>query len=486
MTADDVPAGLHPGSQQGEVVRTFYQHSSASRVNTDAVIVEALRAEYPQLHITVVPVIDCDVVAFASSGGAGVAPIDEEKDRLWWKHYTPPPSRLSGKPGRVQSEVIFGKFLLDWSNKEYVVYIVDGRDGGSAYPIVKNQYILSPSEAATDALVLAAGSWTNELHDEIWVFDGGRWRKNAELWDSVQKARWEDVILDHEMKKAIVGDVSTFFDARDTYERLRVPWKRGVIYYGPPGNGKTISIKAMMHTLYNRKDPVQTLYVRTLSSFAGPEYSLGLIFNLARRVAPCLLVFEDLDSIVTDNVRSYFLNEVDGIRKNDGIFMVGSTNHLDRLDPGISKRPSRFDRKYLFPNPDEKERTAYLKFWQTKLADNKDLGFPDEICPATARITDGFSFAYLQEVMVASLLAIARADDPDETPPSDALLLQLLLEKGTDRLVEEVKELVPSLHSVNGGGDDLDKYPLWRQIKKQVKLLRDEIDDSDEAARRRH
>lgn len=60
------------------------------------------------------------------------------------------------------------------------------------------------------------------------------------------------------------------------------------------------------------------------------------IFNKARQFAPCYLVFEDLDSIVSDQVRSYFLNEVDGLKSNDGIFMIGSTNHLDRLDPGIS------------------------------------------------------------------------------------------------------------------------------------------------------
>lgn len=43
---------------------------------------------------------------------------------------------------------------------------------------------------------------------------------------------------------------------------------------------------------------------------------------------------------MSDDVRSYFLNEVDGLQSNDGIFMVGSTNHLDRLDPGISVRAS--------------------------------------------------------------------------------------------------------------------------------------------------
>jgi SpoVK/Ycf46/Vps4 family AAA+-type ATPase len=208
-----------------------------------------------------------------------------------------------------------------------------------------------------------------------------------------------------------------------------------------------------MHALYERKAPIPTLYVRSLSSFGGPEYSINSIFSLARRTAPCYLVFEDLDSIVQDNVRSYFLNEVDGIKRNDGILMLGSTNHLDRLDPGISKRPSRFDRKYLFPNPNEPQRVAYAQYWQKKLESNKDVDFPDALCGAIASITDGFSFAYIQEAMVASLLAIAARSGSDH--------------KGEDG---------------SSGDDDLDKLVLWREIKKQVKILRDEIGDEDDQA----
>lgn len=70
--------------------------------------------------------------------------------------------------------------------------------------------------------------------------------------------------------------------------------------------------------------------------FNGPEEAIKEIFSKARQVAPCYLVFEDLDSIVSDETRSYFLNEVDGINDNEGIFMIGSTNHLELLDPGIS------------------------------------------------------------------------------------------------------------------------------------------------------
>lgn len=313
-----------PERPRNAVSRRYFEHSSADRVNTDAVIVEAIRAEYPELHLTVIPSRGCDILAFARAGRAGIAPIDNEKDRLSWNLYVPPASRLNGK-GVVANSVVFGKYLVDWKNKEFVVYVVNGRDGTQAYPTVVNQYILSSSVEATNSLIVEAGSWGNTLHGEVWVFDGGFWEKNAELYNAVQRASWDDVILDENMKKTIRDDVENFFDSRDTYERLKVPWKRGIIYYGPPGNGKTISVKALMHTLYGRDDPVPTLYVKTLSSFAGPEYSINQIFQLARRTAPCLLVFEDLDSIVTDQVRSYFLNAVDGIQKNDGVLMVSHT-----------------------------------------------------------------------------------------------------------------------------------------------------------------
>ncbi len=82
-----------------------------------------------------------------------------------------------------------------------------------------------------------------------------------------------------------------------------------------------------MKSLSTRQDPLPTLYVKSLVSYGGPEYSIRQIFLKARAEAPCLLVFEDLDSLVTDQVRSYFLNEVDGLERNDGILMIGSTNH---------------------------------------------------------------------------------------------------------------------------------------------------------------
>lgn len=244
--------------RNNQVSREYFKHSSAKRINTEAVIVDQLRSEYPELHLTVVTAFNCDVIAWASAGFAGIAPIDSEKDRQRRSQYIPPATRLGGSQGYLAESIKFGKFLLDWKGKEYIVYVVDGRDG--TYPMSElNQYILSPSVESTNRLLVEAGHWNNELHNEIWVFDQGMWQKSAELYESIRDASWDDVILDKSMKDAIISDVDNFFDSRDTFERLNVPWKRGIIYYGPPGNGKTISIKAMMSSLYKRKDAIPTV-----------------------------------------------------------------------------------------------------------------------------------------------------------------------------------------------------------------------------------
>jgi SpoVK/Ycf46/Vps4 family AAA+-type ATPase len=118
-----------------------------------------------------------------------------------------------------------------------------------------------------------------------------------------------------------------------------------------------------MHDVSRRTSPeIDCLYVKSFNSWMGPEYGIRQIFQKARQQAPCLLIFEDIDSLVNPGVRSYFLNEVDGLESNHGILMIGSTNHLERLDPGIAKRPSRFDRKYLFDNPSKEERELYAEY----------------------------------------------------------------------------------------------------------------------------
>ena len=199
-----------------------------------------------------------------------------------------------------------------------------------------------------------------------------------------------------------------------------------------------------MHSLFEKYGyKVPSLYVKS----APTTYHIRMVFVQARIMAPCLLIFEDIDTIVTPATRSYFFNEVDGLENNDGLFMVASTNHLDQLDPGLSSRPSRFDRKYLFPLPSEQERVLYCEYWREKLKSKPGIKFPKKLSRAIAGITEDFSFAYLKEAFVATLLVIAGRRSED---------------------------------GARGGGDDeggdLDDYELWREMKKQVKQLRDDMD----------
>ncbi len=503
-----------------KVAGSFFTHNSAHRVNTDAYIYDQIHARHPDLTLTVVPEFNANLCAYASAnpGIASVRPVNGEDSptatsdstsdpgeaqhewpsSLKWTLYVPPASRIPGSSGsgHIAQETFYDSFIYTYKSFQFFVYLVDGRDGTDSYPQIRNQYILSASQAPVYAMVKDVGDWSSTLHGEIWVFNQGYWQKDSSLYLAIQKSRWEDVILPTDLKHDLMDVSARFFSdkTRETYHRLRVPWKRGIIFYGPPGNGKTISIKATMHTLYSLSTPVPTLYVKSLASFVGPEYSINQIFEKARSNAPCYLVFEDLDSLVTPQVRSFFLNAVDGVSENEGILMVGSTNHLEQLDEGISKRPSRFDRKYEFGLPDQDMRRRYCEFWQGKLsADSKarstnkevegdndqgEIDFPDVLVDKIANITGGFSFAYMQEAFVSTLLIIAgRAEEGDAT--------YSILARTAEADVEDVREgfevvdlgdsKLVQVQSDNDKKDPLDKYVLWKEMKVQVALLKKEI-----------
>lgn len=360
-------------------------------------LLASLRAEYPEHVVTYAHLPTLPLLAFAAEGHA-TATLDIETDSVLRLRIWQQPIRR-GATGQLAESRIFSKYSYQWGREDYIVYVV---------PAYYAQFVLKkrgPGESqlshsvATDTLLAKVGQYYHKERKGIYVYDRG-WRLDAALYEQVQKATWDKVILDPKMKKELTRISGRFFDSKDVYEDLGVPWKRGLIFYGPPGNGKTISVKALMHTLADRKDAVPTLYVKAAASI----YDLGQVFFLARQMSPCLLVLEDIDTIVTATTRSYFFNEVDGIENNDGILMLASTNHIDQLDPGLSKRPSRFDRKYLFPQPSKAERIEYVRFWQGKLSKKPDVEFPDVLIEPIAEITSDFSFAYMQEAFVASLL----------------------------------------------------------------------------------
>ncbi|KAM3074194.1 hypothetical protein ACMFMG_002984 [Clarireedia jacksonii] len=453
------------------VPRDFYDHSSATRTLTQATLANSIRLHYPNHHLTTT---QTNLISFADSrDDISYTPHGNPNDFLIERNFIPPARRYGDeKAGSFHDYVQFACYDYSFKDAQFLVYTAEG--DYSAYQKKRLTYILVPpskesvamtaqekedAQKKTDDLIVAATKWSLELHDEVLVFDGGWWQPNKELWDNVQKSRWEDVILEEEKKKALIGDVTGFFDGEDKYNEFGVPWKGSHSFIftqtqltSPPGNGKTISTKALMHDLTLRTSPtVSSLYVKSFQSFAGPEYGIRQIFLKARQMAPCLLIFEDIDSLVNVAVRSYFLNEVDGLESNHGILMIGSTNHLERLDPGIAKRPSRFDRKYFFDVPNRDERVQYARYWKAKLKENKKVEFPEAMVGRVADITGGFSFAYMKEAFVAALLVIVAKTDEE-------------MMQGLTKERDELKDNV-----------------LWLELKKQVESLRKEMEEEGES-----
>ena len=157
----------------------------------------------------------------------------DPREGLILRTYIPPASQLNGSKGGLAGQIVFAKYVYCWKEHNYLVYIAEGFKDGS---FGTTQYVAvlcepegmetaTSQSAAADALILAASRWTEELHGEIWIFDQMFWQKNAGLWQEVQKASWEDVILNGEMKQRLQDDVEGFFDERETYERFAIPWK---------------------------------------------------------------------------------------------------------------------------------------------------------------------------------------------------------------------------------------------------------------------
>jgi transitional endoplasmic reticulum ATPase len=139
--------------------------------------------------------------------------------------------------------------------------------------------------------------------------------------------------------------------------------------------------------------------------------------------------------------RSAFLNEVDGLEENEGMYIIASTNHFDRLDGALKNRPSRFDRKFTFDDPNLAERGQYAKYWQNKLA-SRDLGFTDAVAQDWAASTDGFSFAYCKESFISTLLFLAAHE-------------------GESSFAEVLQDQVASLRKELHADPDVRTLPAW-------------------------
>jgi len=232
----------------------------------------------------------------------------------------------------------------------------------------------------------------------------------------VPDVHWEDVGGLEDVKRELHETVQYPVEHADKYIKFGMNPSKGVLFYGPPGCGKTLLAKAIANECGANFISVKGPELLT-QWFGESEANVRELFDKARAASPCILMFDEMDSIAKtrgsggpggseagDRVINQILTEIDGVGARKNVFVIGATNRPDILDPAVI-RPGRLDQLIYIPLPDLESRKAIFR-----AALRKAPVDPAVDVEVLARSTHGFSGADLAEVCTsASKLAIREA-----------------------------------------------------------------------------
>jgi SpoVK/Ycf46/Vps4 family AAA+-type ATPase len=218
--------------------------------------------------------------------------------------------------------------------------------------------------------------------------EDGLERTNEQITQQINR---EDVLLEDHVKKDIFRSIDEFFLKSGTFfKQYDIPYKRGILLYGSPGNGKTTLVKSIAGSV---SAPIVYWQITEYTS----SYSIHEVFTSVTKMAPMILVIEDIDSMPLES-RSVFLNTLDGATSKEGIFLIGTTNYPEKIDPALINRAGRFDRAYEIKQPDDNLRSEYL---QKK---NFSQFLDAHTLESLAKKTKGLSIAQLNELYMSIAL----------------------------------------------------------------------------------
>merc|ERR1712194_182945 len=215
----------------------------------------------------------------------------------------------------------------------------------------------------------------------------------------VPNVKWDDIGGLEETKRSLQEMILYPIDHPEKFEKFGMQPSRGVLFYGPPGCGKTLLAKAVASECSSNFVSIKGPELLTMW-FGESEANVREVFDKARAAAPCVLFFDELDSIGTsrgsggaggasDRVMNQLLTEIDGVGAKKNVFFVGATNRPELLDDALL-RPGRLDQLIFIPLPDKPARQGILESTLKKspIAPNVPLSF-------LSHITEGFSGADL-------------------------------------------------------------------------------------------
>jgi ATPase family associated with various cellular activities (AAA) len=186
----------------------------------------------------------------------------------------------------------------------------------------------------------------------------------------------------------VLSGVQDFWEREKLFQKHGLPFKRGILLYGPPGSGKSCTLQLVARDIVDRGGIVIT-------------FNSGIFLNAYRalrdiqRDTPVVVLMEDFESFMTGTYTSKVLNLLDGVEELDKVIFLATTNYPEQLEQRILNRPSRFDLCIKVPHPSESARTLYLD--SIKLDEKIDVA-------RYVRDTEGMSLAHLKELFVSTVI----------------------------------------------------------------------------------
>jgi len=283
----------------------------------------------------------------------------------------------------------------------------------------------------------------------------------------VPNVTWDDIGGLDATKRELQETVQYPVMYPEQFAKFGMNPSRGVLFYGPPGCGKTLLAKAIANECQSNFISIKGPELLTMW-FGESESNVREIFDKARQSAPCVLFFDELDSIARargssggdaggagDRVMNQMLTEMDGVGEKKNVFIIGATNRPDIIDPALM-RPGRLDQLVYIPLPDHASRLDILKSCLRKSPVAKDVDI-EELAKATAK----FSGADLTEICQRSC--------------------KYAIRESIEKTIRMQREREARGEDAMDDGDEVDPVPEIRRehFEEAMKFARRSVSDAD-------
>ncbi|KAF9121105.1 hypothetical protein BGX30_002779 [Mortierella sp. GBA39] len=265
----------------------------------------------------------------------------------------------------------------------------------------------------------------------------------------------------HDLKRRVHQSINWPVTNPETFKRIGVRPPMGLLLYGPSGCGKTMLVQTLASESNMNFIPIKGPEI--FSKYLGEtEATLRRLFAMARQIAPCILFFDEMDSIgakrgwggdgdssagtngVNERVLSTLLNEMDGVEERTGVFVIGCTNQPRAIDDALL-RPGRLDQLVYVGYPSLKDREEIIATIGERIPLPKDL----ESRQVLAKKTVGFSPADLDALFrEAAIISLRKSIDADAVTMDDIeAVIQKMALSVQDRIDKRIPEEGSSLET---------------------------------------